>query len=88
MKVYLVNEEVDLGYRCHGVFTSLKKAEEIRDKLQLYLAQERFASRVPPDDYRDWVRFDIGVHELDSEGHLVTQRKSTNKYLSIMEERT
>jgi hypothetical protein len=56
MKLFLICEDIDLGYHCHGVFDDENVAKEQMELLIEACADLDFFGRERPDDYRDYFK--------------------------------
>jgi hypothetical protein len=56
MKLFLICEDVDLGYHCYGVFDNEDVAKEQMELLIEACADLKFFGRERPDDYRDYFK--------------------------------
>jgi hypothetical protein len=67
MKLYLIVEDIDLGYHCHGVFDNKQFAQEQLDKLIDAWASVRFYDDDErPLDYKKQSQMYLEEHTLNS----------------------
>lgn len=59
MKLFLICEDVDFGYYCHGVFDNEDVAKEQMELLIENYTFLKFFGSDRPDNYRDCFRFHI-----------------------------
>ncbi len=65
MKLYLICEDIDLGYHVYGIFTDKTVAETQIELLIEATAKERFFGQERPENYREYFRIYIEEHTLD-----------------------
>lgn len=66
MKLYLILEDIDLGYHCHGVFDNKQFAQEQLDKLIDAWASLSFYDDERPLDYKEQSQMYLEEHTLNS----------------------
>jgi len=81
MKLYLICEDVDLGYHVYGVFTDKTVAETQVKLLIEAKAKVRFFGEEMPENYEDYFQIYVEEHILDDLSQVENLLKDQQRYL-------
>lgn len=81
MKLYLICEDVDLGYHVEGVFTDKTVAETQIKLLTEAKAKVRFFGEEMPENYEDYFQIYVEEHILDDLSGVENLLKDQQRYL-------
>ena len=65
MELYLILEDIDLGYRCYGIFDDYHVAKVTLDDLIESYASVRFFNEERPENWKDHFNFYIEEFNLN-----------------------
>ena len=83
MKLYLICEDIDLGYHVHGVFTDKTVAETQIKLLKKAKAKVRFFDQEMPENYEDYFTIYIEEYLLDDLSTIESLIKDQQRYLEL-----
>jgi hypothetical protein len=83
MKLYLICEDVDLGYHVYGVFTDKTVAETQIKLLTEAKAKVRFFGKEMPENYEDYFQIYVEEHILDDLSTIENLIKDQQRYLEL-----
>jgi hypothetical protein len=83
MKLYLICEDVDLGYHVQGVFTDKTVAETQIKLLIEAKAKVRFFDEEMPENYEDYFQIYVNEHILDDLSTIESLIKDQQRYLEL-----
>jgi hypothetical protein len=81
MKLYLICEDVDLGYHVYGVFTDKTAAETQIKLLTEAKAKVRFFGEEMPENYEDYFQIYVEEYILDDLSMIESLIKDQQRYL-------
>jgi hypothetical protein len=81
MKLYLICEDVDLGYHVQGIFTDKTVAETQVKLLTEAMAKVRFFGEEMPENYEDYFQIYVKEHILDDLSTIESLIKDQQRYL-------
>ncbi len=83
MKLYLICEDVDLGYHVYGVFTDKTVAETQIKLLKKAKAKVRFFGQEMPENFEDYFIIYIEEYILDDLSTIESLIKDQQRYLEL-----
>jgi hypothetical protein len=81
MKLFLICEDVDLGYHCHGVFDDENVAKEQMELLIESYASVQFSGQEIPENYRDYFQFYINSFVLNDSSFIQGEIRDNKRRL-------
>jgi hypothetical protein len=81
MTLFLICEDVDLGYHCHGVFDDENVAKEQMESLIESYASVRFSGQEIPENYRDYFQFYINSFVLNDSSFIQGEIRDNKRRL-------
>lgn len=81
MTLFLICEDVDLGYHCHGVFDDENVAKEQMELLIESYASVQFSGQEIPENYRDYFQFYINSFVLNDSSFIQGEIRDNKRRL-------
>ncbi len=81
MKLFLICEDVDLGYHCYGVFDNEDVAKEQMELLLASYASVRFSGQELPENYKDYFQLYINPFVLNDSSFIQGEIRDNKRRL-------